>query len=339
MTIMDKSFYKYLMTNRGALASIEALGPKVKEVLNVRRYIPKEGYISPNSVELLMSGQIIEQARMADSGVDPARLSGSSANVFCMGCWQAMHGWPMYSVTTELAEAMFLTDPPGDIRWDELLWPMPAATFLIPDTEQARREFNVNAPLAITVGRVTKPVPGSQVTLENLLGKVQMPGGVIRRDMVVVTYCDPDTGMPTFHDVTAKPEWTLAHSVDPAATRKDSGLAIEEADYQRMKRCVHMGVNLLAFMSSTYEPVQVEPEWPQRKASKSHKHPKDALYAIRSLGDSYRLKRHPLGGHHASPRGHWRRGHYRAVPCGPGRTQRRTVWIEPVFVSPEEKQH
>ena len=37
-------------------------------------------------------------------------------------------------------------------------------------------------------------------------------------------------------------------------------------------------------------------------------------------------------GTHAKPRLHWRRGHVRNQPHGPGRTQRRLIWIEPFLV-------
>lgn len=40
-----------------------------------------------------------------------------------------------------------------------------------------------------------------------------------------------------------------------------------------------------------------------------------------------------LGGTHASPRTHWRRGHTRLVAYGKGRTERRPHWIEPVLVN------
>jgi len=38
------------------------------------------------------------------------------------------------------------------------------------------------------------------------------------------------------------------------------------------------------------------------------------------------------GGTHASPRFHWRRGHYRNQAFGPGRAERRVIWIEPMAV-------
>lgn len=38
-------------------------------------------------------------------------------------------------------------------------------------------------------------------------------------------------------------------------------------------------------------------------------------------------------GTYASPRMHWRRGHFRNQACGVGRSERKTIWLEPVLVA------
>lgn len=50
------------------------------------------------------------------------------------------------------------------------------------------------------------------------------------------------------------------------------------------------------------------------------------------IGKHYHLKREPQGGTHASPRMHWRRGHFRNQPFGPQSKERKTIWIEPMLV-------
>jgi hypothetical protein len=52
------------------------------------------------------------------------------------------------------------------------------------------------------------------------------------------------------------------------------------------------------------------------------------------IGRGYRIARErttPTGAH-ASPRVHWRRGHYRRQAFGPERAERKTIWIEPTLV-------
>jgi hypothetical protein len=241
-------------------------------------------------------------------------------------------------VKEELCEAMFMTDPPDDMKWGELEWPIPAATFLIPDTEQVRKEFSITRPIAITVGRLTKPPKGKEVTLDHLLGKVRMPDGSYARDMVAIFYWDDAEKRPMFHDVTAPPDWTLAQSLDPSTnTLSDPGMKFTGEDAKRIGACTRMAVNLLAFMTSSYEPLEKDSEQPLRKASTRRNREKDALFGIRWLGATFRLRRHPIGGHHASPRGHWRRGFYRQQPHGPGRKMRRVQWIAPVFVNSEDE--
>jgi hypothetical protein len=56
------------------------------------------------------------------------------------------------------------------------------------------------------------------------------------------------------------------------------------------------------------------------------------------IGKDYRLMRResePLGGSHASPRGHWVRGFWRDQACGPNYSQHRETWIEPFSRSGE----
>ena len=59
-------------------------------------------------------------------------------------------------------------------------------------------------------------------------------------------------------------------------------------------------------------------------------------FPTRWLGKYYKRKlfKSQLNGSHASPRAHWRKGHWHNFRCGPGRKQLKLKWIEPVFVNP-----
>ena len=68
-----------------------------------------------------------------------------------------------------------------------------------------------------------------------------------------------------------------------------------------------------------------------------HKNPSKkgnvAFWSPNIIGNDYQI----LGGHgsgsHASPRMHWRRGHFRNQACGQGRKDHRRVWLEPMLVA------
>jgi hypothetical protein len=68
---------------------------------------------------------------------------------------------------------------------------------------------------------------------------------------------------------------------------------------------------------------------------------RDALWAPHIIGRDYRINRaarESLGGTHASPRVHWRMGHWHTVLHGKGRALRRVDWFEPVLVNAAPEQ-
>lgn len=66
-----------------------------------------------------------------------------------------------------------------------------------------------------------------------------------------------------------------------------------------------------------------------------HKKSKSELWTPNIIGRKYATKRDPNAetGTHASPRMHWRRGHFRQQAFGIGRTEHKIIWIEPMLVN------
>ena len=65
------------------------------------------------------------------------------------------------------------------------------------------------------------------------------------------------------------------------------------------------------------------------KAAKKQRQP---LLLPRWLGKGLKLAS-DAEGHHASAKTHWRRGHWKRVACGTGRSERQWRWIQPTLVS------
>jgi hypothetical protein len=66
-----------------------------------------------------------------------------------------------------------------------------------------------------------------------------------------------------------------------------------------------------------------------------HKKSGVELWTPNVVGRDYRVARAGVeshGGSHASPRPHWRRGHFRRQAVGAGRTERKIIWIEPILI-------
>jgi hypothetical protein len=62
---------------------------------------------------------------------------------------------------------------------------------------------------------------------------------------------------------------------------------------------------------------------------------KSELWTPNIIGRKYATKYDPNAetGTHASPRMHWRRGHFRQQACGIGRLEHKIIWIEPMLVN------
>lgn len=334
---------KELLSNKNSLEVMRLLPSGFKQLMNMRRFLPPQGYLSPNTVMVSYSLHVaVKMGVMEEFQEVPSSADG---NIISMACWQALHGWPMFAVTPDLAEAMTLTDPPEDIKWGELQWPMPAMNFLLPDTPVLREHLMMGeVPSVISMGRLLCPPSNKTTSIAQLLGAVKMPDNSYTRDMLLIFYFDEKVGKSVMHDINAKHEWDLAKSWDPAMVRPGTcqgDIPFEPEDFTRMERTIKMGVNLLSFMTSTYRPETIEEMKVAgciRPAKAKHKKPTESLYGVRWLGQGFKLKRQPvpLGGHHASPHWHWRKGFWRNQRHGPRLSLKKLIWLEPQIINIEQ---
>jgi hypothetical protein len=97
-----------------------------------------------------------------------------------------------------------------------------------------------------------------------------------------------------------------------------------------MARVAHLVFNTLRLMLARPELVSVGS---LVKQVHNKRHSIKAFWTPNTVGKDYRLRResHPLGGTHASPRGHWVRGFWRDQACGPSHSQHKETWIEPFW--------
>jgi hypothetical protein len=75
----------------------------------------------------------------------------------------------------------------------------------------------------------------------------------------------------------------------------------------------------------------------EKRIQRANEAPKE-FWSPNVIGKHYRLPRATAGeGTHASPRIHWRRGHFREQAHGLQRSLRKTIWLEPQLVNAKEK--
>jgi hypothetical protein len=94
---------------------------------------------------------------------------------------------------------------------------------------------------------------------------------------------------------------------------------------------------LQCFLALQYQPELLsDVELPTQKKGFSKPNEQEPSYRVpRWLGKDFKSKRSSESstGTHSSPRTHWRRGHWRRVAVGQGRTERKVIWIQPVLVN------
>jgi hypothetical protein len=97
-----------------------------------------------------------------------------------------------------------------------------------------------------------------------------------------------------------------------------------------MARVAHLVFNALQLMLARPELVSMGSLVKQIHNKKSTI---KSFWTPNIIGKDYRLRQEsqPLGGSHASPRGHWVRGFWRDQACGPNYSQHKETWIEPFW--------
>lgn len=80
-------------------------------------------------------------------------------------------------------------------------------------------------------------------------------------------------------------------------------------------------------------PALLTPAVREKVVPARHDKPKREFWTPVYIGKGYYPKREASQGSHASPRMHWRRGHFRNQAYGAGLSQRKVIWLEPMLVS------
>lgn len=325
--------------NKEVLRIMKGLSQEVGATALTHRFIPVPGYLNPNLVQCMYLGAMMA---VLDSDYQPYPADMTAAR---MGLRLMKYKWPVYALTPELCEALIRTKPPQDFKWNELDWPIENAVFLIPDSPETREHFkSALSPIAISFGKMEA---GELEVVENQ-GQRRIkvkPGGA---DIIASVTLYHDHGLHTLMTLAAvaAPGDTLDIFGQKAPHSLNPDLVLNDTDFLRQRRVGELCANILAFMASGYQPIPVPTEAAAkgegsnemaRPASVKKGKEKEALFMIRMLGSGYRRKGPPLGGHHASPTAHWRAGHWRSQPYGPGRTLRRPRWIEPCFIVGEDE--
>ena len=229
-------------------------------------------------------------------------------------------------VEQDLAEAMVNTTPPKDFAFKDLLWPYPSM-LVIPPKKFAEEYFGAMIPHMIAAS-----VPNKEDERKFIMF------GAKAFDLKGDCYgfiCDAAVSGDNLRLD------DLIHENREVSAVGEPTINVEETR-RITKLTTSFLVNLLLFMS--HAPYLVENQRviipaQTRGKGKDKVVVREGLWEPRWVGKNYkrRMPSVPHGGHHSSPRMHWRKGHWHTVLSGKGRINRDLKWFEPVFVNkPEE---
>ena len=271
---------------------------------------------------------------------------------------------PTYFIAPEFAMAINATKPPEDVTIAELHFPMESMLFVLP-MEFIQATYKWMIPF-ISVARLPKGthVPNPHVIRVGQIGESEIGC----EGAMFAVHCPffPADGMGISYGGWYPADFSIGKIADTSNDRFQDDLSIQKAWYSQFdpdfaNKIFHHDspiptgdedkgipnkftmLALKIIMAMVARPQFVTNGSQTRKEiRKQGQVIRDALWSPHFVGKDYRIRRErgeSLGGTHASPKVHWRMGHWHTVLHGKGRALRRLDWFEPVLVNAAEKEN
>jgi hypothetical protein len=235
------------------------------------------------------------------------------------------HGCQYFWLDKDLGSALLKTKPPAGISFGDVPYPFDAFTLMLPCGLFASESGEDIAFVSVAKvegrlsdSKVLTPLPDRNSVSDGLFytihgfndGPFKWFGAVKMSDLVGST-------IPLLDDLILANGKSLPVNTEPGGALDSTITTI-----------LSLVVTCCFYMTQAADDVD--------KLTVGGKHKKGGVkrewYNVRWVGKRYATSR-LHGGTHASPRTHWRCGHFRGVRFGEGRSEIKQMWIEPVLVN------
>ncbi len=252
-------------------------------------------------------------------------------------------GYPVYYLGTDIGEALLNTEPPTDIPVADIKWVYPAIRVFLPHDWfkvagksirfldialfPAGAELKPNALVWSEVASVSNRtfIPKHGVYLPNDSAAISVQGWV------------SDTINGEFMHYWAFRKWNnqtlgdMLASFDPQAKASDPELVMSESEAEGGEKMLRLAVNIIMLLGTVPEEVGEETLLRKEKRGKKNEIIQDALWAPRFIGRPLfgKPKDKPESSE-ANGVKHYnevRRAHWKRQPYGPGRAERKIIWV------------
>jgi hypothetical protein len=287
--------------------------PDLWRLVNPRVYKHTDQYGSPKVASAAIASSIMFRSHGAQSPI--------SMNI-CMGAdILSRYDFPHLFVHKELLNAVSATEPPDNLRWDSINLPYDAATLMLPKGWLKCGEYTYDF---LTYARI-RPFTQMQIAGEELI--------TTKDTFMVFTMPNEPPKLITQLTINSGESPYVSTNQIPIAPIEnisiwDEPLSADEDLF--MANCLGLVFRLLLAMES--RPTLLS-RGQRLRVSHKKSRPSLEIWTPNIVGLNYRYSKgegHSEGGGHV--RMHWRRGHFTRQAYGPGRTLRKTLWLEPVLV-------
>ena len=302
--------------------------PDVAKLFAPRRYVPPQGYANPRDYAPL--GAVI----CGCTGLPAAAkaMVDCRVNAFNLVRYQV----PTYFVRHDFGAAVMATEPPDTLTVEDLVWPMPAMLFVIPESLSLavfKRFIPFISVSRLPVGECHPPEElAAAIPAMKKVVYSKASGGVVMHAVLVHGEQPVDYSMAASDE---KPLVDAMHDTRFAEDYYDDKVALvtkqlnltEAEDVTIINKCTSLAFGLLLAMSARREMVEIGAlARPEKRQGFSGVLLKDALWHPNFVGRNYRVQR-------GEPAG----GHYRNQFFGKNRAGRRLIWVEPMMVNAEQE--
>lgn len=304
--------------------------PQSMALLYPRIYPNVSRYFSP---KIFAAHTVIHLVHAAEIGLTNAPIA---TKLMVPGLSYAVeHQMPYMFITPELMDAVQRTDFKDDIDWPTIELPFDAGVFVLPrgslvHPKDGEVGFIYYSRIGAGEYHTNKIVPGMGRAITNELA------------FSIVALC-PANGVIFDSNLTmARPKLRLNNlfyrNIEAGEVQPQIGgdgyydeqeIGEEDQGFIEKLGVVVFGT-LLALRA---RPALLTPAVREKVVKAAGNKPKREFWEPCYIGKGYYPKREGAKGTHASPRMHWRRGHFRQQAFGPKLSERKVIWLEPCLVS------
>ena len=322
------------------LAEKKARQTQFYKRLTKRTYRRVKGYLDYKQVAVQLSSHLM----CLETGFELRGFSDSAWNAMSHSAWMAYENpvFPVFAITRELAEAFLQTDLPAHVcsvkkSFDIALFLLPDINLKTPDGYSVQWAFTSHFLRGQTISTLPKTaLVGFNDNVARKLDRIKSPPLEVSRLRWVSQVGSLATIYSSIMELPEDGDKPVTGDIDFGGNLEFWGESVNPESEQEFTRAVDkLLLQTLLYLQLKPDSVSSTPPSSHQSGNgfrgKSDPHqPLEPIW----IGKDYKPRvvgRRSCS--HASPWLHWRRGHWKRVPIGEGRRDRKWAWIEPTLVN------